>query len=527
MDSSIRIERSNLIDNTKPKLSVPLVAPLVILFGIVRLPLLTRLPLFVDEGVHIWWAERALTGDILRSLNVGKPLEPAFIAPGLLLEIRAIWWARFVHVLAGSAILILLVILGRELQNPYTGWIGAFFYLIIPYAHFHDRIALTEVYVATAGLLVMWLAARALRTGDTQWTLVTGGALVLGFIAKMPTGLFFAIVPLVMGLFTDAFRSKIMKRKTLVVLYLPILITLTAIGTVAVYRFSRGLSPGFGLGLVMNRTSGAGPLLSVSRIITNLRLAFSWGATYFTLPLFILALVSLIKALLWGPSYDRSLAVLVIGAVGFFVGIANQWYPRYLVFTTPWLCLLMGGMVRSSFDSLTEHCKPGTSRVILALVTLILSVPAMRHTWIISTQPDKSPLPAVDRHQYIEGHAAGYGFPEAANWIADADPAVVVSLWVDTYTQLTTYLPETTKTRVIQTHIESGLAQDMNQRIARLLDIVKAHTNVFLITSDVDPGSMKPLEEIGLNVHLLASFPRPEGQTAVGVYQVSHSGDDL
>ena len=483
-----------------------------------RLLYLTRLPMFTDEAVHIWWAERILKGDLLRSLNVGKPLEPYFIVPGLLAGLNAFWWARFVHVLAGLLIIMMMFAMYRYTQSLRVTGFSAWFYIVLPYALFYDRIALTEVYLALSGVLVLWTTLKTLYTQKVIWGVLTGIALVLGFVAKMPIGIFFVSIPIALGVFFPPEDSQKFNIRTLLIIYAPIMFILLGVGGVALLRIRQGLSPGFGLGLVDAQASVSGSQHIFSRIILNVKTLCSWGMTYLTWPVFIFVVLSLIWGIWRGPNLYRVLALLVLAGIVPFVLVADRWWPRYLFFTAPFFCLLMGYVLEKALSVLQMYLKGTALKIaIVALLSCLMLFPALRSSKLI-LDPEHAYLPATVRDSYIEGSYAGYGYSEVVTWLSETQPNLLVCFYIADYVQLDTYLPHPHNFSVTQVHIDNGRSQSPSQRVMKLVALVEQHQEIYLLLNR--PEDMTLLQEHDIEMLQTISFSRSGGHSYINVYKL-------
>lgn len=499
---------------------------LLIAYILTHLVSLRSLPMIGDEGVHIWWAERLVQGDILRSLNVGKPWEPILIAPGILLGMDLLAWSRLVHVLVGALAVMLLVEIGRHLFSLRAGWLAGLVYIVLPYATFFSRAALTEILLTTAGLIVIWMTLKAVSYQTDVWILSAGIAMILSFSSKMPIGLFWSIVPLVLLIFdVGSSRKTLWHIRGLTALYAPLAITLLAVASVALFRASRSLSPGFGLGLTSAQSGGVfGPDLG-ERMLRNTHLAIKWLSSYFTWPLFIFALTSLFISLGFGSAAHRSVAFLVLAGIFPFLLVAELWHSDYLFFISPLLCLLSGDLCTRLLASIQRYFRNNYKFASSALLVGCLILPALIKSMRIQYVPDQANLPSEDRQMYIEGCPAGYGYTEASTWLIAHPPSLVVNYYIADYAQTKAYLPVAPPFLLKQVHVVDGVSQSAEQRLNRLAQIAQDYNSYILILCDENHDSIPEwLRANGLLCEQMVSFPRPGAETRVTLYQIAVNG---
>jgi hypothetical protein len=115
---------------------------LVAAFLFTRLSFLTRLPVYVDESVHIAWGRSFLDANFAAEFSVGRWLPVRIMSLFLLLLIDVLFAARLGSVVMGLAVLAGCVLINRELFSSTEGLLAGIAYTVLPYALLYDRMAL-------------------------------------------------------------------------------------------------------------------------------------------------------------------------------------------------------------------------------------------------------------------------------------------------------------------------------------------------------------------------------------------------
>ena len=111
---------------------------------------LGSLPIFLDEAVHIQWAERLYEeGRILRPVGSGRLLAVAAYGLALPFEDR-LRAARVIAAMAGALTLVFTMLLSRRLFGARAGLVAGVLYVVSPFALVYDRLALSDGFLAAA-----------------------------------------------------------------------------------------------------------------------------------------------------------------------------------------------------------------------------------------------------------------------------------------------------------------------------------------------------------------------------------------
>ncbi|MBQ6438094.1 phospholipid carrier-dependent glycosyltransferase [bacterium] len=175
----------------------------------VRLPFLTRLPVFADEAIYIYWAQLAMS-DWGRfgfyALNDGKtPLHIWGMIPFLTVLSDPLVAGRLVAVLTSGLLIALTIATVRlwDKRAAVSWWTGALV-CFCPGLLVNNRLALMDTGVALWTLATFYAAQRSLAAGCARhpkasfgWAVLAGGAFGLGMWTKFSC---LMIVPMLVSL---------------------------------------------------------------------------------------------------------------------------------------------------------------------------------------------------------------------------------------------------------------------------------------------------------------------------------------
>ena len=330
---------------------------LVFLYIITRLHGLSSLPIFSDEAIYLRWAREIRFGDLLVSLTDGK--EPLYYwllslfswMPSELLV------ARLLSVLIGLVTLLVIYFLARRLFGQRAGLVSGFLYLISPFAHFYNSLALQD------GLLVMLL-------GIYIFFCFTKRGVLAGVIYGLCLWTKSISLPFLFVFFiTNSPKTYLKFIIAVLALALPLII-LPQYGTV----WTKNANTFLGLGLFWQ----------------NMVMSFrDWMWLYFGLPL-ILALLSPLLSKQLSGRIPSSIWILwaILAAPWFLEAMVGKiFFPRYLLYLVLPVFVLSGYIISVINNGWTAS---------FLLVFLVFSSFGFR-------------LPEVERWQYYYGWPSGFG----------------------------------------------------------------------------------------------------------------------
>lgn len=396
---------------TKSSLLQPLIIFIVsvIVFLALRLPFLTKIPVFVDEAIYIRWSQVMRNEPSLRFLPLSDGKQPLFMwatMPALKVFQDPLVAGRIVSVAAGlSSLLAISFFVYVLTNNLLIASLSALVYAAIPFTVFFDRLALADSLLSAFGLWSLALGALLVKKIRLDLAMLLGVSIGLGLITKSPAVFFYLWQPLLL-IFLFDFKAKDV-RSRLLKLAGAWLVTLLI--SQAIYNILR-LGPNFHL--IGGRNQDY--LFSLSEILThpmnpligNLKSTGFWIWFLFTPPLVLALFLSF-----FGKHKKPALLTLLLALTPLFTQglIAKVYTSRYLLFAvTPLVVTVFFGI----WEAGRRLKKLWLALFIFLLWPLVLSA-------IIIVSPEKANLPYDMRSGYLEEWTAGWGQKEVAAYLID------------------------------------------------------------------------------------------------------------
>jgi hypothetical protein len=500
------------------------IAALLMLGSLAFVDLLS-LPTFEDEGSQLRWIFRLIqAGEWLPPLGEGKPLEAWLVAPLVRWGIPALLAARALHVFAGMIGAVLTYRLARQLGGRGTAFASGVLFAICPFVVYLQRLALSDMFLCTAGLWVLVSVLEFIRLPTRSRAGALAVALVLAASCKFPVGfVFVSAVPLALLLMPSRERRLLLQRNAAALAYaqLPVIALALLAAVVAAVRLRHGHSAGFGLtdfaGIAMGRYENIAAATGVpkSRLTDELAAQLSW-------PVIAIALVGIVAAARFGAWRLRWLIAMGIFPMLGIAFLAKYWFSRYLLFTLPPLIV----SAVCGWDELARRTRRfGRS---LRWTAWVVCVGFMgRQSAAIVLAPASAHWSALDRFQYFEGSPSGYGYPEAAKFLTEAPhaPSRIYSLDGHSAYQLLCYLPAPWIDRVKPVFYgdDGRLLESQQARLAQVLE----RTPVWIIVSDQLRDRYLD-SEFGASASTLirlrpiAHFDKPGSRSQLVIYEITH-----
>jgi 4-amino-4-deoxy-L-arabinose transferase-like glycosyltransferase len=479
-------------------------AALLLAFLAVRTYRLTSLPIFIDESLHLFWAQRVREDLALdRPLRDGKPLQAlvtALTVPG---AGDPLWAGRLTSVLVGAVGLWAAWRIGRRLFDEPTGLAAAVLYLACPFTLFYDRMALSDVYLSTSAALTLLASIAVVRDPRPRNGVVLGLALAACVLSKVP-GLMLAPLPLAAAFLLPPRRPG---------LWRALGIAYAVAAVLAAYPAWFFLAKSGQI----HKAAGVDEEVEVSNLLAdNLGDAVRWLWAYWTWPVTLAGLCGVALGVVKRRGPELLLALASLAPVAVFVSLSFYWYPRYILFATvPFLVLAARVLVLLAAGAARTSGRPPLW--LAALLTAAL-VPAFRFDLALLSDPVNAPLPRLERFQYVDGFSSGYGCPEAVAWLRrelDADPGRV-TVAAETPGRRTLFL-------CLRTYfMDEPRAElrwlDPNEPVGRRMLLERAALHpTFVITGSKEAAGnrFQPLGAV-----LLAQWRKPSGMLAGELYRV-------
>jgi Dolichyl-phosphate-mannose-protein mannosyltransferase len=483
-------------------------AALLVAFLAVRTYRLTSLPIFIDESLHLFWAQRVHDDLALdRPLRDGKPLQAlvtALTVPG---AEDPLWAGRFTSVLVGAVGLWAAWRIGRRLFDEATGLAAAVLYLACPFTLFYDRMALSDVYLSTSSALTL-LASIAVVRDPRPWKgAALGLALAACVLSKVP-GLMLTPLPLAAAFLLPPRRLG---------LWRALGIAYAVAAVLAAYPAWFFLAKSG----QMHKAAGVEEEVEVSHLLAdNLGDAVRWLWAYWTWPVTLAGLGGVALGVVKRRGPELLLAVASLAPVAVFVSLSFYWYPRYILFATVPFLVLSARFLTVVARWAATRLAPGRvgEEVWIAGLLAAALVPALLFDVALLTDPVRAPLPRLERFQYVDGFSSGYGCPEAVAWLRRelaADPGRV-TVAAETPGRRTLFL-------CLRTYfMDEPRAElrwlDPNEAVGRRMLLERAAVHpTFVITGSKEAAGdrFQPLGAV-----LLAQWRKPNGMLAGELYRV-------
>jgi len=391
---------------------------IVLVFLLVRLFHLTILPVFADEAIYIRWSQIMRAEPTLRFLPLSDGKQPLFMwlmIPFLKIFSDPLFAGRFLSILAGLGSLIGLFFVSWELfKNKWVSLLSCFFYSLIPFFVFFDRLALVDSMLMMFAVWLAFLSLWLVRTVRLDLSLISGLVLAGALITKSPA-IFFALL----------FPSGLLIGKNLKKKILPLLgfwSLLLALGF-GIYNFLLRLGPGFQMIAIRNRDY----LFTFQEILSHpldplkphLRDLASWLPNLLSWPILLLILIGLIWAL------RRKLKASLFLLLWFLVPLSAQlvfakvFTPRYILFSL-WPLILFAALGFYWLFNQLNQWKKLKKKVVFflgGLLLFLIVLPSLKYNWLLLDNPEAASLPRNLRNGHLEEWTAGQGIKESAEFL--------------------------------------------------------------------------------------------------------------
>ncbi len=378
-----------------------------------RLINLTLIPIFTDEAIYIRWAQIALQDPVHRFISLEDGKQPLFIW----LMLPALKWitdplvaGRLVSVFSGGLTLTGLIAVSWKLFGEKVSWITGFLYIISPFFLLYDRLALYDSLTTALMVWAVFLTVLMAESLRFDIALLLGMVIGAGFLTKSSAQFALILLPTTLLLFD--WKVKERGKRLMKLFGLGIVVTLLSKGIELILRLAP-LSHMIGLKnhafIVTNQEFIAHPF---ERLAGNMGGLWSWIQSYVTYPLMGLFIIGIIYGL---KKYRSKTAFLSLWFLVPFLALASfgkVLYPRYLLFMiAPLLPIIALGISKISQWVSCRHL------FICLFVYLSILLYPLYFSYTIIFNPLNSPLPKVDRFQFLDDWPSGYGINEVVDFI--------------------------------------------------------------------------------------------------------------
>lgn len=490
---------------------------LILVYWFTRTQDLLRFPIFIDETVHILWARDVYDYRFFTGAANGKLFGLWWMAAMGLEGDGVFFVVRAATILFQTITVATLFSLGHYFAGKWGATLAVLFYILAPYAFFYDRLALVDPYVVTFGVLATWFAVRAthsMQRGDA----VVSGVMLFGAILAKASGIMLWIVPLLAYLLLGrlGWRKRVSLAAStycaLLVTGLPALLFLQWRGYSYFSTATTVVGSGFDVSLV-------------ERVLNNLVSpdgVVSFDAIYFSPGFLLLAVITtpFLSIRRWRQALFLIAALAL--PLGGLLAFADKLSPRYFHFHVPFALLLVATAVTVVARALHDHFRIPVA----VLPLLVLGIWGAGFTIPFHQQFFRDPaaldLPRLDRLEYVESDASGFGTREVMAHILESSTSerrlVVVGMLPQCDT-LALFIPSgsglTVECPLIRLDTPSQSA--IEARIVDLAETLPEDVDLWL-AYEATPYTR--LDGIAQPLVLLRVFPRPGGQTQIELLRV-------
>ncbi|MBE7469179.1 MAG: hypothetical protein DPW09_19005 [Anaerolineae bacterium] len=391
----------------KERLFLPWLAGglLFALFWASRLTNLTALPIFVDEGLHLSWAQQMLvTGNFLQGTAAGKFLYIWLIALVINLANDPLVAARILSIGTGLISGIATFYLARTLwPDSNSAWLAALIYVFLPLPLICERMALVDSLLAGLATLILIFSIKLIRDASKASSYALGLCLGLAYLTKL-SGFIYWVIPILAFIILKEQKSTI---KPFIYSYLIAFL----VASPTIFELPKQFLYEAAVRSVFNPIA--------SQVSASDWRMYSLGETwvdlmtYVTWPILLLALTRLGYELLSKARQAILLAVLLLLTPGVYLLLAKDvWFSRYLLPIVPIIIVLAARAINDWVLIVGESTRLRSKGVWLSFVCLLAMLPSLIFDYRLITNPSEAPFTVIDRWQYVTGWPAGYGLAE-------------------------------------------------------------------------------------------------------------------
>lgn len=392
------------------KFIIPVILLLVYLFT--RLYNILSLPIFNDEAIYIRFAQTIARDPASLFVPLAQPNEPLFMWFNALIYDyfeNPLLGGRIISVIAGLGNMAGIYMIGKEYFSRNAGFLGAIFYIILPYTLIFDRMAHVD---SLLNFFNIWFTYVVLRVFHETLSFKKGaliaGVLAGGALLAKSSALLFLVMPLFYLPFTKPDKKKFyflaVVYVTGFILFSPVLLAKQ--------------------GPVL---SGGNKVLHNVKFIHNIpeliALPFqTWKNSLFEIAGYYVKYISLpILLLSLYGIYSRNTSSKNIGLIFFmwflfptlfFLILAKFSYSRWLLFCSSPVIIAAG----AGADAIKNHLKnrvapegaflpkPG-----ILFFSILVCGPSLFFASKLLIDPTRAPWVEADEEQYIRNEYSGYG----------------------------------------------------------------------------------------------------------------------
>ncbi|NLG06437.1 MAG: hypothetical protein GX559_01925 [Candidatus Pacebacteria bacterium] len=405
--------------SAKKKHYLILLAILIVYF-LLTLFRLIKLPVFADEAIYIRWTQ-LIIDDWRRYLffpmNDGKtPLQMWLMIPFQFMFTNPLFAGRFLSVLIGAGNVLIIGLIGKEFskdtkQQQLVQYLAMLMTILSPFTFFHHRMALTDALLFFNLNLSFYFGLKFLKNIKLKYLLLLSLSFFLALFSKLSALLF---IPSLLVLFVLFFYSKKFDVKSLGKNILALALAL-GLGLLLFYSFKR-------LAVFPQIFSRGGdflhPLSSLFKIevinttFNNLKFFIEQYLQYFALGLLLLAFV------FFNKEQRKEQLLLLTSFLAFILPLACMGkiiYPRYLLPASLFLIISAALNLTYLFTQ-----KKLIYRIIGGLLAISILIQSFGFIIPSYFSIDDIPFSRADRAQYLEEWSSGQGIYEVSQLMLES-----------------------------------------------------------------------------------------------------------
>jgi hypothetical protein len=489
-----------------------------------RLYGLTLLPLFLDEGTCIQRAMDVWKGEFLKPLIYGKLLQVwllAFVVPW---ATDLLWASRFITVLSGSVTMWACYAIGRRLYDRRAGLFSAGLYIASPFTLFYDRLALADGLLSTFAALTLLASIALMQTPRRAYAWVLGISMALGILVKIP-GVLILMIPILVHIFFPR-TGKTPLWKHFSIAYGIVLVLCMVPASLFLKTTGEFQAKAFIL---------SNPQEFLIHVQQNSQLVYEWLSFYWTKPVVILGMLGFIIALIERRHESIILFLLSLLPIAIYIVISRWWFPRYILFATipflvlsGWSLLKIINVLETRVASRLGKLQVPRVRIIGGILLFVIVIsPAWPVNYRLWTNPALTPLPKIERFQYIESWPSGYGVAEAAGYFyheASEHPEGIIVVRHEmsdaSYPGLAVYLKREHRVKLHDLNLNKQSAFTELATLTHCSPTFVVLTKPPISDLILDQPDMERLLSIA---SLVQAYRRPGGESTIEIYRVRES----
>ena len=499
---------------------------LLLVFFALRLPSLRLLPLYSDEAIGLWRAERVLEGSLTRGSGEGKPLHAWMIAAAIALPGDDIAAARAAHVLAGALLVVALWDLASRGLGAAAGWTAAALWIVLPFPTIFERTVTPDVPLSAAGVAIAACAMRVAAPEQPErrvWRYLLLAAGAAAMFTKMPVGVLVAATPLLVP-FTLAPEARPAAWSRLRQYSIALACTVVALAAVVAARAALGRRPlgfgmhEFGLKVAVLRDADRAP----SAVVENLRRLGEYAWLYLGPPGTLLVVAAIVGVWFGRDRLPRLFLGFALAWTVLFAGNARNLSAHYLLAALPFYVLAMAWVLVEAASVMDRRVGRSVIAAVVVAI-LVMSWPLCRALW---HDPPTARLASTERLQYIDGDWSGYGLPEAARWIehelarggGGSSEPVFVAIHLADYERLRLYAGESARRSIVQVQVDRYTLR-VPTMIDRARAMLASGRRVFVVVGS-EGRFARRWQQAFPAAMARARFPKPGGARAAVVWEL-------